>query len=312
MNTSILSRIPLLALRHLEAAVRLGSFETAARELNVSASAVSQQIHRIERSIGFSLFERLGNRTVPTRRGLELGRVLTQAFDAIAIGVEEAASSGMSHGVKIRVYQTLANRWLIPNLEDFSRQYPEVSVEFETGSGDVDFSHTDADMAICFNAASSRRVLRQELFSSRLTPVCTPRVALENATDLASVPRISSRNRMSDWPTWLSASGFKQERQTRLLLFSNSTLAYEAALAGMGMVVAQIELVINDLQSGRLVQPFATCIRSQQSVALLEPEIRPRNPAATAFRQWVVQEVKALTHRTDLFLAQRQRGEMSL
>lgn len=59
-------------LRVFEVACRHGSYSEAARELHVTHSAVSQRIRQLEEELGLTLFERQGNRMVPTSSGLRL------------------------------------------------------------------------------------------------------------------------------------------------------------------------------------------------------------------------------------------------
>ncbi len=304
MKPDALTRVPLLSLRHLEAAVRLGTFDLAARELNVTPSAVSQQIKRIEDTLGHALFERSGNRVTPNARAAGLGRMLSEAFELIESGVRQAMTDGGEQSVKIRLYQTWANRWLVPRLEGFTRAHPELAVEFETGIEAVDFSRTDADLALAMHAAPTRTVNRKQIMTPRLTPVCTPALAERLATpgDLAQVARIASRNRMLDWPRWLDAVGYPQIDQRPMLVFSNSTLVYESALSGAGVAIAQVELVLNDLESGRLVRPFPAAIPSDTPVYLFEPELRSRRAAVREFRAWLLSEIEAIVTRTDAYL----------
>ena len=177
MKTGVLARIPLLSLRHLEATVRLGSFELAAKELNVTPSAVSQQIKRIEESLGQALFERSGNRATPNARALDLGRILSEAFELVDLGLRQAMAGAGEQSVKIRLYQTWANRWLVPRLESFTRSFPEIAVEFETGFGAVDFARTDVDLALSMQATQSPTISGQLVMVPRLAPVCTPTLA---------------------------------------------------------------------------------------------------------------------------------------
>lgn len=308
MKTESLTRFPLLALRHLEAAIRHGSFDLAAKELNVTPSAVSQQIKRIETSLGRSLFERSANKVMPNARAHELGRALSEAFERIEFGLRHARSEAGEQSVKIRLYQTWANRWLVSRLERFTRQFPDIAVEFETGIEPVDFSRTDADLALATEAAHSRTVKGEKVLVPRLCPVCTAEIAkrLQAPEDLAHIPRIASRNRISDWPRWLEAAGQPQVDQRPLLVFSNSMLVYESALSGAGVAVAQLELVLNDLENGRLVRPFPTTIPSDTPLFLFEPETRSLRPPVRKFRNWLLEEIAGMAERTDTYMSNRR------
>lgn len=304
MKSDSLTRFPLLSLRHVEAAVRLGSFDLAAQELNVTPSAVSQQIKRVETGLGQPLFERSANRVIPNARARVLGGILSDAFEMIGGGLSQASGETGEDAVKIRLYQTWANRWLVPRLERFTRQYPEIAVEFETGMDPVDFSRSDADLVLAMPTSQPRMAKGEQVMVPRLCPVCAPSLAgrLRSLEDLGHVPRIASRNRMDDWQHWLEATAQPQIDQRPLLVFSNSTLVYESALSGAGVAIAQVELVLSDLQNGRLVRPFSMTVPADAPAFLFEPEMRRRRSPVRKFRSWLLQEIEDLVARADAYL----------
>ncbi|RVV99423.1 LysR family transcriptional regulator [Mesobaculum littorinae] len=303
-RASILSRLHLQGLRHFEAVVRLGTFEAAARELNVTPGAVSQQIRRLEDGLGVSLFHRYGNRSEPTDAARQIAQGLSDAFEQIEQALEIGTGKSSSASVKIKLYQTWANRWLIPRLEAFAQQYPDISVEFETGIESVDAGWADLDMALSMRPEESPDITRVPLFTPHLLAVCTPAVAerLGPRVDLSLTTRIASRNRMEDWPNWMAAAGLSADDKKPLMVFSNSTLVYEAALAGNGVAIAQLELVLQDLAEGRLVRPDPTIIDAASPIVLLRPVSRRRRNAAGLFHDWLVAEAGGLRARTQAYL----------
>src|ERR1700726_4719523 len=74
---------PLETLRVFEVSCRHGSYSAAARELHVTHSAVSQRIRQLEEGLGLTLFERQGNRMVPTSSGLRLQAGVKKAFSEL-------------------------------------------------------------------------------------------------------------------------------------------------------------------------------------------------------------------------------------
>jgi LysR family glycine cleavage system transcriptional activator len=71
---------PFETLRVFEVACRHGSYSEAARELHVTHSAVSQRIRQLEEQLGLTVFERQGNRMVPTPSGVRLHAGVKNAF----------------------------------------------------------------------------------------------------------------------------------------------------------------------------------------------------------------------------------------
>ena len=82
-----------VALRTLAVAVRLGTFEAAARELHVTPSAVSQRIKALETRIGRVLLHRV-KPLEPTEAGLVLVRLATQTGAPRAGGGRRAGRGG--------------------------------------------------------------------------------------------------------------------------------------------------------------------------------------------------------------------------
>ncbi len=108
-----------------------GSLSHAARELYISQPAVSQAMRRLEDSLGCSLFTR-------TSRGITLtseGRMLYGYADR-AVSLVSAAEDKLnrmrtlqSGGLMIGASDTLCQYFLLPYLEKFHGEYPEVQLQ---------------------------------------------------------------------------------------------------------------------------------------------------------------------------------------
>ena len=80
---------PFTSLRALEAASRHRSFTSAARELKVTHSAVSQSIRRLEAVLGTTLFERRGAAMEPSEAALRLAKSYAEAAEALEAAIHE-------------------------------------------------------------------------------------------------------------------------------------------------------------------------------------------------------------------------------
>jgi len=90
---TVASAPPFTSLRALEAASRHRSFSSAARELNVTHSAVSQSIRRLEAELGTTLFERKGSAMEPSSAALRLARSYAEAAEALEAAILEVAGA---------------------------------------------------------------------------------------------------------------------------------------------------------------------------------------------------------------------------
>ena len=94
--------------------------------------------------------------------------------------------------------------------------------------------------------------------------------------------------------TWL----FAQDPGTPIqpageVVFESSAMAIKAVLDGVGVAVAQLPYVSDELASGRLVAPFPIVRQRFESWYLAYRPIRQNDPALLLFRDWLHGEAKA-------------------
>lgn len=284
----------LSSVKYIEAAVRLKSFELAAEELHVTSSAVSQQIAKVEQQLDVRLFNRTTRMVEPTAAAIDLAESLAQGLMLMDDALNKICSERAQGPVRLTIYQTWATRWLIPSLGRFYHAWPDVSVEFETGMQEVDFNRADTDFAIRQLDTDRPNLRVTPLFEPSYIPVCAPELAgrISSVEDLASVTLIASQNRLRDWPLWLSVCAPQLIHLQPKLKFSNSTLAYQAAIAGAGVVIGQSHLLNSDIARGALRPLFGTAVAGRVSLSLVEPSDRKLRPAAKAFREWIISEAE--------------------
>src|SRR6202161_4391717 len=100
-------------LRAFEAAARLLSFPQAASELNVTQTAVSHQIRRVEDQLGIKLFIRQ-NRNLALRQEAEDYRPpVGAAFEDLRRGTERPHRSGHDGRLTVSTTASLATKWLV-------------------------------------------------------------------------------------------------------------------------------------------------------------------------------------------------------
>ncbi|MCX8131099.1 MAG: LysR family transcriptional regulator [Clostridia bacterium] len=110
---------------------KYGSFSTAAEQLFISQSAVSQSIKNLEEKLGSPLFHRKTRSVKLTREGELLFKHIEQAFNFIKIAESKLSEiQNMSAGeIRIGVGDTICKYFLIPHLENYSRLYPKVKIQ---------------------------------------------------------------------------------------------------------------------------------------------------------------------------------------
>ncbi|MEV4504311.1 LysR family transcriptional regulator [Streptomyces klenkii] len=110
------------------------NLSAVAREMNCSQSAVSQHVRRLEKEVGLPLMERQPRGVVPTEAGRILQRAASDGLTALGEGLRtlEELRTGRGGGVVIATGATTIRHLMGAAIEEYSRQYPEVGLEFHT------------------------------------------------------------------------------------------------------------------------------------------------------------------------------------
>lgn len=293
---------PLNAVRAFEASARNLSFTLAAAELRVSQGAVSRHIGCLEQWLQVKLFTRLHRGVELTPQGRVFFNVAKSTLDLLESGAAQLKRHPDENRLRLKLPPTFAMRWLVPRLVRFHAAHPEVDVQITTSHANADFDREDVDISIYSwpeppSGPNYRRVL-----SEVLLPVCAPGllkrgIPLRTPADLAKHVLLCSLNRQSDWPTWVAAAGAAHIDGNSGLKFENAALAYQAAIDGLGVMIAQWAFIEDDLATGRLVAPFELRVPTKRAYFLATHPHREKPARLRAFEDWILSEAAVVEQR---------------
>ncbi len=289
---------PLNALRVFEETARCGSFTQAAQNLFVTQGAVSRHIATLEGWLQVRLFERGRQGVHLTPQGRAYYETVRAGLDQIDYATRQVRQGPDDKRLRIKLPPTFAIRWLIPRLARFHADHPDIDVQITTSHQRADFEREDVDVSIHSHAAPPQGPGHVRLFGETLLPVCAPGLLakgppLRAPEDLGRHVLLCSMNRPHDWPTWLEAAGAHGVDGNSGLKFENAALAYQAAVDQLGVIVAILPFVADDLASGRLVAPFTLRAKTQGAYYLAFNAARPQAKRVQVFEDWVVREAHA-------------------
>lgn len=121
-------------LRVFVAVCRAGSLSAVARELGRTQSAVSQHVRRLERETGVSLLERRPRGVVPTHAGRMLCEAAADSIAGLDLTLRRLGDlvNGECGSVRVTTGATTVRHFMSEAVVAFRRQYPKVSLEFQT------------------------------------------------------------------------------------------------------------------------------------------------------------------------------------
>jgi LysR family glycine cleavage system transcriptional activator len=236
-----------------EALARLGSRQAAAAELKVTEGAVAKQLRALEQWLNTPLFESGGRGPAMTVAGRRLAQAMTAAMETIQVGLDELGQRPVDHKeLSILVPATLSMRWLVPRLPRIEQADPGFRLRVHTTHTGEDWLSLPHDAAIRRDGflppGYRQELLFQEELAAYAHPTLLVRIANENMEDM---PLLESRTRPGELDRWLAACRVRNTNGTRQS-FAHFYTAYEAALAGEGLLIAPTVLAAEDVRNGRL------------------------------------------------------------
>ncbi|WP_250517027.1 LysR substrate-binding domain-containing protein [Caballeronia sp. INDeC2] len=282
------------SIRAFEATGRLLSVSKAANELAVTPAAVSRQVKTLESFLGVDLFERVKGRLELTSAGAHYLAELMPFFAGLRQATDSIRTAGRrSQVLKIRSPATFAVRWLIPRLAGFHRRHADVDVQLTTSSAPLNFEREDIDGGIQLGDGNWPGLFAQRLIPNELVPVAAPSRKIRARSRLQGETLLHSLARADDWSLWLKAAGLALDGRRREMRYETSLLAYQAAIEGHGVAIAQKALVQAELDSGQLVAPFRFELdRGAHTYYFAWPATRRPSAALTTFRDWLISLVQ--------------------
>ncbi len=295
---------PLAALRTFEAAARHCSFKLAALELGVTPSAVSRAVQSLEKHLGTRLFHRRPRSLILTDAGKELLGPLREGLRSIQDGVDRVLARQKADILTVSCAPSLARAWLMPRLTGFLDQPHGVETRLISDPRLADFDNGDADLCILYNQNRSDKtpwshLTVEPLLEERLVPACSPQLLadsppLQSPDDLSRLPLLHTETKATTWEVWFKRAGVENMRPTKGIRFNRSTLAIEAALAGLGVVLESETLIRGHLESGALQIPLDLSVSGPEAGGyyLVYPAEKKRLPKFNTFRQWILKEAE--------------------
>jgi LysR family glycine cleavage system transcriptional activator len=295
------SHLPSIAcLRAAEAVARHCSFSRAAIELNLTQTAISHQIRKLESLLGTQLFLRNAGTVRLTPRGKEYLADIRPLIVGIAHATDRLASAKDENALIIGCPGTFLLKCLAPIIGRFIERHPHIDVRIRTldpyGAEERDHMFKDLNVVIRYGLGTFPGHRSDRISDEQIFPVCSP--ALVDPTSLPLDPIELARHRVirsttprllrDDWPLWLETAGVPRlvfaDEISCDLLYS----CFELAVQGMGFVMGRTPIVCGDLKAGRLVAPFTQRIKSSSGYYLTVPHGLDADEPVQIFRNWLL------------------------
>jgi LysR family transcriptional regulator, glycine cleavage system transcriptional activator len=279
---------PLQALHTLEVLSRHRRIGAAAAELGLSHAAVSQTVSRLEKRFSVQLFLKNSWGVEATPQCRSLVEAYLSASSTLARALSDASGE---QRFRILVPKA-AWLWLSPAIAGLCRSAPDLTFRAYQDDDVVDLDSSD------FAIVASGHIPPPgfegtALYDERLIPVCSPAFAksakIETPSSLARAHLLISRRDL--WISWFSRAGLVSEPSISGPLFTDSSLAMEAALQGQGVALCCTVAAAAAISRGELVAPIQVSAKTERRLwaAWKGAQARP----AMQVLDWLLAELEA-------------------
>jgi DNA-binding transcriptional LysR family regulator len=285
-------RLPSLdGLRAFEAAARLGTFEKAADELAITASAVGKRIGALEELLGVALFQRGAKSLALSAAGKEYLAQVRGALDLLSAVPLHRRPAQRRVRLRVSAPPTFARQILVPALPSFSALHPAIELEVVLSVPYLDLAGAAAEVDIRHGPVDALPP-GAVLLHDHLLPLASPGLLASEApaprepADLARLPLL--RTPVEPWLPWLRAQGLDWPEPDQGPRLVDLGLTLEAARCGQGVALARPSLARQALRAGELVPALGPgqtpMIAALSAYHLLQVA---DEPAAAAFAAWL-------------------------
>lgn len=288
-------------LRIFHAVASAGSFTHAGQMLALSQSAVSRQVSALEEEIATPLFQRHARGLTLTDEGELLYGAVSDVLARLG-QAEEAlknAQAAPRGSLKITTSHGLGTFWLLPRLDAFLRDYPELQLHLVFEDRELDLAQREADIALRMRAPVQADLIQRKLFTVHYHIYAAPSYLARTGKpdtfeDLAghrlivygetASPEIREVN-------WLANQTMRVEpdNRGRVLRINNISGILQAAEAGVG--VAALPDYVAAERKG-LVRLLPDVEGPTFDVHLVYCDALRQSKRVAAFRDFLVREAK--------------------
>lgn len=290
----------------------LGSMSAAGRDLRISPAVTSSRISQLEEHLGVRLFQRTTRSLSPTEQGNAFYRGATSVLDAVESA--EAQIANITENLKGPLYVAaplgVGRRLIAPQIPNFLKDYPEVSIRLRLTDRKVDLTTEGLDLSFFLGQPEDSNLRIRKIADVRRVLCASPdyikrRGMPANGKELVEKKHecISLRFPGATEFQWLltTPEGPKRFRVQGRYESDDGDVLTDWALAGQGIAMKPIFEVADHLKSGALVAVATETPPEPIQMACLFTHRRMQDPKTRLFMEFMIDRIGATVRQADQF-----------
>ncbi|MBO9448359.1 LysR substrate-binding domain-containing protein [Ruegeria sp. R14_0] len=282
------------ALKTFDVVARRLSMTAAAEEVHQSKGSVSYQINKLERDLGFQLFERGNAKLTLTEAGRRLWHVSQSALSQIDREISDLRGVS-SATVNIGALTYFSSRWLSPRLTRFFEANPGVSLRIEPINSVEMLETARVDLAILWGLGGWANYKSELLIPCPAVPTANRAVAgqieaMGLADAVRKLPLLGDSSGDAGWREWHDTAGLPYEPSRSSLTIPDSNSRVQAVVDGQGVALWD-DLVIPEIEAGTLVRVSDVWVETSGYYVVFQKA--SLSAGAIAFLDWLWGEAES-------------------
>lgn len=287
------SQLPSLkSLRVFEEVAQSENVARAAEKLNITPSAASHQLAKLEKELGSILFHRSAKGVALTLAGERYLAEIRPLILSLTQATARLRNEKDRSALRIHCAPSFGLLWLLPRIHQFREAHPDIQVSLSCSYENLSFSRDNIDIAVRHGfpewKAFEIKTIRHEKMSVLASPDYLDKYPLRAPDELNNHALILSESPLIQWPQWFATQQLPQPTQEWLFRFDRSYMSLEAAMLGHGLIFESELLAADYLRSGKLVRVFDDAMSLPVSAHhLVYPRGYAQFPRVSYFLQWI-------------------------
>jgi len=283
---------PMKTIVVFEAVARHRSFIAAAQELNVTNSAISQSIKKLEDFTKTPLFERDATHVTLTPKGEIYYLHINEALNTIENATKQLLPT--HNRVTINIIPTLAMLWLIPMMPGLSKRYPNIDLHIATKRPKFDFMRDNLDLAIvCEKPLKASSPFHSHLlWQDELVLAASPYLKIKTKSLQALLKEqkciiADNPTREDDWAIWCKALKLNTPPKSQQLRFETTLHAIQATCNGLGIFVTHAPFINQSVAENTLIKLYDKVVTNNY-FQLIHPKETQLSSSAETIKNWLL------------------------
>ncbi|YCH29399.1 LysR substrate-binding domain-containing protein [Erwinia sp. D4-22] len=293
--------LPLPSLKNLLAFIEVantGSLNSAAENLNVTASAVSHQIAALESYLNKKLFTRSGKGVVLTLTGEIYLQEIAGPLTLIGRATEKAMHDIHHEHLRVHSSPSFGLLWLMKRLDTFRHAHPDIQLNLTCSYENLQFARDSLDIDIRHGLAEwptlNVKTIKNEKMVVLASPDYLAQHPVSHPEQLITKELINSEITLIGWDVWFSWHGVEYKNKNFVFSFDRSYMSFEAACMNMGFILESDLLAQDYIQTGKLAAVFDDSFAMPVSAHhIVFPHASEKKEKMKRFLDWLERELQA-------------------